>query len=146
MEGVTVPPTFVRRRAAGAALAGLLAAAGGCSFVGVRRPPPAPPPPDAPLECTQSRVPPAFDVAGAVLTPMLGAMIWGLCEYSNAMQSWSSSPQSLNCSPVLWAAAAGTGAYVGSAIYGFHATGECRRLAAERSPGPAPTDHARPER
>jgi hypothetical protein len=131
------------RRLSRALLAAALAAPGGCSFIGVRRAP-ATLPPDAPLECTQSRVPPAFDTAGAVLTPILGAMVWSLCEYTASMQSWSSDPQSLNCSPVLWAAAAGTAAYIGSAVYGFHATGECRRLAAERGQGPSQV--ARPVR
>ncbi len=115
-------------------LAALVASGSGCSFVAVRRPPSAPS--EAPLECTRSRVAPGLDTAGAVVTPLLGVATWGLCEYGNAMQSWASEPRRLDCGAVLWAALIGTAAYTGSAVYGFHETGECRRLSAERDVRP----------
>jgi len=115
-------------------VAGAVATASGCSFIGVRRPPPATT--DAPLECTRSRTAPALDTAGAIASPIIGLMVWGLCEYSNSMQSWASDPSRMNCQSVLWGAALSTAAYTGSAVYGFRSTGECRRLTAERSARP----------
>lgn len=109
-------------------LAAVLAAAGGCSFVGVRRPPPSPVPPGAPIECTQSRAAPVLDTVGAVATPLIGLGTFGLCTYISAMQSWSSDPTRLSCGTVLWATAISTAAYTGSAVYGYHYTGDCRRL------------------
>lgn len=118
-------------------LAAVLVAGSACSFVAVRRLPPSPVPPGAPLECTQSRAAPVLDTAGAIATPIVGVAVWGLCAYLDAMQSWSSDPSHLKCGGVLWATLAGTAAYTGSAVYGFHHTGECRRLA-ELQFGPAP--------
>ncbi len=115
-------------------VAALVACASGCSFVAVRRPPPHAT--DAPLECTDSRAAPSLDTAGAIVTPLLGLMTWGLCEYGNSMQSWASEPTRLNCASVMWATLLGTAAYTGSAVYGFHATGECRRLVGARSAPP----------
>ncbi len=122
------------RTSLGCLVVAAVASGSGCSFVAVRRPPPAAT--AAPLECTESRVAPGLDTAGAVVTPRLGAALWGLCEYGNAMQSWASDPSRIPCSSVLWAALAGTAAYTGSAVYGFHETGACRRLAAERAARP----------
>jgi hypothetical protein len=119
-------------------LAAALVAACGCSFVAVRRPPLAPVAPDEPLRCTQSRTAPSLDTAGAILTPLTGLMLWGLCSYTQAMQGWASDPQNLRCGPLLWGTVASTAAFTASAVYGFHATGECRRLAEQRrAPGPA---------
>ena len=133
-----------------AARAGLVAAAlvvgcAGCSFVAVRRAPAGPPPaPDAPLECTQSRVAPGLDTAGAIVTPIVGVVTWGLCAFAESMQSWSSDPRHLDCGLVLGATVLGTAAYTGSAVYGFHSTGTCRRLVAERARAPAPEIPAHP--
>lgn len=113
-------------------LAAALVGSCGCSFVAVRRPPPQPLAPDVPLECTQSRVAPALDTAGAIGTPILGLAVWGLCSFTSAMQSWSSDPKRLNCGAVVWGTVLSTAAYTGSAVYGYHATGECRRLAEQR--------------
>ncbi|HEY6099061.1 MAG TPA: hypothetical protein VIW03_06510 [Anaeromyxobacter sp.] len=104
----------------------------GCSFIAVHRPPPPPVAPDAPLECTQSRVAPALDTAGAVGTPIVGLVAWGLCTFTSAMQSWSSDPNPLKCGPVLWGTILSTAAYAGSAVYGYRATADCRRLAERR--------------
>jgi hypothetical protein len=111
--------------------AALLATATGCSLIAVRRPPAIPT--DAPLECTQSRAAPGLDTAGAIATPLFGLMLWGLCSYTSAMQSWSSDPTRIECGPVIWGTVLATAAYTGSAVYGFRETGECRRLAAARS-------------
>ncbi len=113
-------------------LAAALALGCGCSLIAVRRPPPSPVAPDAPLECTQSRVAPALDTAGAVATPIVGFTMWGLCSFVSAMQSWSSDPTRLKCSQLLWGTVFSTAAYTGSAVYGYHATGDCRRLAEQR--------------
>jgi hypothetical protein len=113
-------------------LAAALVAGCGCSFVAVQRPPPPPVRPGAPLECTQSRIAPALDTAGAIGTPILGFAMWGLCAYTSAMQSWSSDPTRLKCGPVLWGTVLATAAYTGSAVYGYHSTAECRRLAEQR--------------
>ena len=78
-------------------LAAALVGSCGCSFIAVRRPPPPPVAPDVPLECTQSRVPPALDTAGAIGTPIVGFAMWGLCTFTSAMQSWSSDPSHLKC-------------------------------------------------
>lgn len=110
----------------------------GCSFVAVRRPPPSPPPPGAPLECTQSRVAPGLDTAGAIVTPVAGLGAWGLCTFLQTQQSWASEPRNLSCGTVLWATLGVTAAYTGSAVYGFHETGACRRLAAQAAPPEAP--------
>ncbi len=118
-----------------AALAAALVAACGCSFVSVRGPPRARVAPDAPLECTQSRVAPALDTAGAIVVPVVGLVLWGLCSYASALQSWSSDPATLRCGPVLWGTVASTAAYGGSAAYGFHATAGCRRLVEQRGAG-----------
>jgi hypothetical protein len=85
-----------------------------------------------PLECTQSRTAPVLDTVGAVASPILGFSTWGLCLYLQAMQSWSSSPQKLSCGTVLWGTAIFTGAYAGSAVYGYRATGRCQRMVQER--------------
>ncbi len=119
-----------------ALLAAALAAGSGCSFIAVRRPPPPPVPPDASLECTQSRVSPALDTAGAIGTPILGIAMWGLCTFTSAMQSWSSDPTHLECGPVLWGTILSTAVYTGSALYGYHATADCRRLAEQRRATP----------
>lgn len=116
--------------------AALALACGGCSFVAVRRAPPAPLAPDAPLECTQSRVAPALDVAGAVATPVLGLTAWGVCSIVESMQSWSSDPKRLGCGAFLWGGILSAAVYTGAAVYGFHETGTCRRLVAERAPAP----------
>lgn len=110
-------------------------AACGCSFAMVRPPPPEPTP-GAPLVCTQSRGLPALDTLGAVATPITGISIWALCAYSEAMQSWSSDPQHADCGAILWTTLGLTAAYTGSAVYGFHETTECRRLAAQAQPQP----------
>lgn len=120
-------------------LAAALIAGCGCSFVAVRRPPPPPVPPGAPLECTQSRLAPVLDTVGAIGTPILGLATWGLCAYASAMQSWASEPRHLQCNAVLWATVVATATYTGSAVYGYHITGECRRFAEQvRPPGPSP--------
>lgn len=119
----------MRGKRARSLLAAALAATGGCSFIAVRRPPPPPVPPDVPIECTQSRVSPVLDTVGAVATPLVGLGVWGLCSYISAMQSWSSDPTHLNCGTVLWGTILSTAAYTGSAVYGYHYTGDCRRLA-----------------
>lgn len=110
-------------------LAALAATSSGCSFVAVRRPPPAVT--EAPLQCTRSRAAPVLDTVGAIATPVLGLTLWGLCSFTSAMQSWSSDPDHLDCSPLLWGSVLSTAAYTGSAVYGFRATGDCRRLSAE---------------
>jgi hypothetical protein len=102
--------------------------------VAVRRPPPVPPPPGEQLECTQSRVAPGLDTAGAIATPIAGLGAWGLCAFLQSQQSWASEPRSLRCGNLLWVAAGVTAAYAGSAVYGFHETGACRRLAAQLAP------------
>ena len=112
-------------------VAAALVGACGCSFVAVRRPPP-PAAPDVPLECTQSRVAPALDTAGAIVTPIAGLTLWGLCTFASAMQSWASDPKHLPCGLVLGGTALSTAAYAGSAVYGYRATGDCRRLADQR--------------
>ncbi len=120
-------------------LAAALVGSCGCSFIAVRRPPPSPVAPDAQLECTQSRVAPALDTAGAIGTPIVGFAMWGLCTFTSAMQSWSSDPSHLKCGHVLWGTILSTAAYTGSAVYGYHVTGDCRRLAEQRrttAPGP----------
>lgn len=109
-------------------LVALLLVGCGCSFISVRRPPPPPYRPDVPLECTQSRLAPGLDTAGAIAMPILGLSVWGLCSYLSAMQSWSSDPTRMNCGMVLWGTVLSTAAYTGSAVYGFHATADCRRL------------------
>jgi hypothetical protein len=125
-------------------LAAWLAFSCACSLVAVRRPPTVPVPPDVPLECTQSRVAPALDTAGAIATPLFGLTLWGLCAFTSAMQSWSSDPVHLRCGPLLWGTVLSTAAYTGSAVYGFGATGDCRRLAERRwapepgTPGASP--------
>jgi hypothetical protein len=113
-------------------VAAALVAGCGCSLAAVRRPPPAPAPPDVPLECTQSRVAPALDTAGAIGAPILGLTTWWLCAVTSAMQSWSSDPKRLNCGVVLGATLVSTAAYTGSAVYGYRATAECRRIAEQR--------------
>jgi hypothetical protein len=113
-------------------LAAALVGGCGCSLIAVHRPPPSPVAPDVPLECTQSRVAPALDTAGAIGTPILGFATWGLCAFTSAMQSWSSDPKHPNCGLVLWGTVLSTAAYTGSAVYGFRTTAECRRLAEQR--------------
>jgi hypothetical protein len=110
---------------------------GGCSFVAVRRPPPSPAP-GAPLECTQSRVAPGLDAAGAIVTPIAGLGAWGLCAFLQTQQAWASEPRDLSCGAVLWTALGVTAAYTGSAVYGYHETGACRRLAAQLAPPELP--------
>jgi hypothetical protein len=122
----------MRIRSASRLAAAALVATCGCSFVAVRRPPPAPAAPDVSLECTQSRVAPALDTAGAIVTPMLGLTLWGLCAFTSAMQSWSSDPKHPSCGLVLAGTALSTMAYAGSALYGYGATAECRRIAEVR--------------
>ncbi len=129
----------MRSHRAHSLLAAALVGSCGCSFIAVRRPPPPPVAPDAPLECTQSRVAPALDTAGAIGTPIVGFAIWGLCTFTSAMQSWSSDPSHLKCGQVLWGTIFSTAAYTGAAVYGYHATADCRRLAEQRRatvPGP----------
>lgn len=121
-----------RARALGAAA---LVATCGCSLVSVRRPPPPPLVPDAPLECTQSRVAPVLDTVGAIAVPLVGLGLWLVCTYTASMQSWSSDPVNLQCGSLLWGTALSTAAYTGSAVYGYQATGSCRRLAAQRRAG-----------
>ncbi len=131
----------MRTHRAKALLAAALVGCCGCSFVAVHRPPPSPAAPDAPLECTRSRVAPALDTVGAIATPILGLTTWWLCSVTSAMQSWSSDPARLPCGTVLTATALSTAAYGGSAVYGYHVTGDCRRLAEQRRiivPGPEP--------
>jgi hypothetical protein len=113
-------------------VATVLVAGCGCSFVAVRRPPPAQATRDAPPECTQSRVAPALDTAGAIATPLMGLTLWGLCAFTSAMQSWSSDPKHLNCGLVLGGTILSTAAYTGSAVYGYRATADCRRLVEQR--------------
>lgn len=128
-------------------LAAALAVSCGCSFVAVRRAPPPPLPPDARLECTQSRVAPGLDTAGAIVTPLVGLSMWGLCTFTSAMQSWSSDPVYLRCGTLLWGTILSTGAYTGSAVYGFRATAQCRRLAdqlQQRAPEPGTPPGHRP--
>ena len=129
----------MRIRGARPLVAAALVSTCGCSFVAVRRPPPAPVAPDVPLACTESRVAPALDTAGAIGTPILGLTMWGLCTFASVMQSWSSEPKNLNCGLVLGATVLSTAAYTGSAVYGYRATNACRRLAEQRrmtAPGP----------
>lgn len=133
----------MRTPGAHALIAAALVAACGCSFVSVRHPPPSPVAPDAPLECTQSRVAPAIDTAGAIVVPVVGLVMWGLCSYVSSMQSWSSDPGNVRCGPVLVGTIVSTAAYTGSAAYGFHATAECRRLVEQRRAG-APRPAAPP--
>jgi len=123
-----------RRRAPRARplLAAALAAVCSCSFIAVRRPTPGALAPGAPLECTQSRLSPVLDTVGAVAVPLFGLTLWGLCSYTSTWQSWSSNPVGMQCGPVLWGTILSTAAYTGSALYGFHATADCRRLAEER--------------
>ena len=115
-----------------------------CSFVGVRRAPPSPPPPGTPLECTQSRVAPGLDTAGAIVAPIAGVGAWGTCALVQSQQSWSSQPQDLRCGNLLWATVAITAAYTASAVYGFHETGACRQLAAPEATAEADGGPARP--
>lgn len=119
-------------RGARALVAAALVGSCGCSFVAVRRPPPAPVAREVPLECTESRVAPALDTAGAIGTPILGLTMWGLCAFAQVMQSWSSEPKHLNCDLVLGATVLSTAAYTGSAVYGYRTTAACRRLAEQR--------------
>ena len=129
-----MPPALARLVAAA-----LLVGCAGCSFVAVRRAPASlPPAPDAPVECTESRTAPVLDTVGAIATPVVGLTTWFLCSVLDAMQSWSSTPQHLGCGALLWGTALGTAAYTGSAVYGYRATGTCRRLVAERSPARPP--------
>ncbi len=126
-------------RVLAAALAGTCA----CSFVAVRGPPRELPPAVEP-RCTETSVAPGLDTAGAIITPLTGAFLWGLCSFSQVMQSWASDPKELSCNRIAWAALAATAAYAGSAVYGFHATSECRKLVEQRrgiTPGdrPGPT-------
>lgn len=104
----------------------------GCSFIAVRRPPPSPLAPGAALECTQSRVAPVLDTAGAIGTPVVGVAIWGLCSFASSMQTWSSDPSRLNCGALLWGTILSTATYTASAVYGYQATADCRRLAQQR--------------
>ncbi|HUL57626.1 MAG TPA: hypothetical protein VLU43_00035 [Anaeromyxobacteraceae bacterium] len=120
------------RRASCAVAAGLVL--GGCSFVTVRRPPASPPPAGAPLECTQSPAAPVLDTVGAIVTPLAGLGAYGMCTFMQAQQSWASQPQNLRCGTFLWVTIGATAAYTGSAVYGFHETGACRRLAAQVAP------------
>lgn len=115
----------------------------GCSFIAVRGPPSSPPPPGVPLECTQSRTAPSLDTAGAIVTPVAGLATWWLCEVVRSMNSWGSEPADMRCRNVLWATLGVTAAYTGSALYGFHETGGCRRLAAQAA---APKSEAWPSR
>ena len=128
----------MRTRGTRCVIAALLACCS-CSFVAVRRPPREPVPAEVPLECTQSRLAPGLDTIGAVGVPIAGLLTWGLCSFTSAMQSWASDPQHPNCGALLWGTVISTAAYTGSAVYGYRATGECRRLVAERraveSPG-----------
>jgi hypothetical protein len=123
----------MRIQVVGPLLAAALASAG-CSFVAVRRPPPEPSPPGVPIACTESRTAPVLDTVGAVATPIVGAATWGLCAYLSSMQSWASDPTHLKCGAVIWGALLGTAAYTGSAVYGFHHTNQCRRLAEQGRP------------
>ncbi len=122
----------MRIRGASRLVAAALVGACGCSFIAVRRPPRPPAAPGAPLECTESRVAPALDTAGAIVTPIAGLTLWGLCTFASAMQSWSSNPKHLSCGVVLGATALSTAAYTGSAVYGYRATADCRRLVEQR--------------
>lgn len=107
----------------------------GCSFVTVRRPPSSPPPPGAPLECTQSGLAPRLDTTGAIVTPVVGLATWFFCAtFLESTQSWASDPKDLHCGAVLGATIGITAAYAGSAVYGFHETRECRRLASRAAP------------
>lgn len=127
-------------------LAAALVGACGCSFVAVRRPPPAPVAPGTAVACTQSRVAPVLDTAGAIMTPVAGGLLWFLCAVTASMNSWGSDPNRIDCGPVLWGTILSTAAYTGSAVYGYHVTGECRRLAQRFPPampgGGAPTGAA----
>jgi hypothetical protein len=126
-------------------LAAALVTCCGCSFVAVRRPASSLAP-GAGLECTQSRVAPALDTAGAIATPILGVAMWGICAFASAMQSWSSDPRHLDCGVVLWGTVLSTAAYTGSAVYGYHVTADCRRLAEQRSPSAPDAARWREER
>lgn len=119
----------MRRQLAALLTTGLVATASGCSFVAVRRPPRVAT--DAPLRCTESRAAPALDTAGAVITTLSGLMVWGLCTFTATIQG-PSDPSRPNCDVLLWATVLPTAAYTGAAVYGFRATGECRRLMTER--------------
>ncbi len=133
-------------RGARASCAVVLAAlaTSGCSLVAVRPPPPSPPPPGTPLECTQSRVAPGLDTAGAIVTPVVGLAALGICAFVQTQQSWASEPQDLRCGTFLWATLGITAAYAGSAIYGFHETGVCRSLAARTAVEEAPPSRPLP--
>ncbi len=72
------------------------------------------------------------------MTPIAGLGAWGLCTFLQTQQSWASEPRNLNCAAILWTALGVTAAYTGSAVYGFHETGACRRLAAQAAPPEAP--------
>jgi hypothetical protein len=111
----------------------------GCSLVAVRPPPREPPPPFAPLECTELKLAPALDTAGALVTPVLGLASWWVCGFVASMDGASS--DRARCSPLLWGTLLSTAAFTGSAVYGFRTTGECHRLAEER-----PAIVPRPER
>jgi hypothetical protein len=121
-------------------VAALGIATSGCSLVAVRRPPPVTA--EKAPECTQSRLAPGLDTAGAITSALVGVTLWGLCEYTTAISSWGSEPSHPNCGAVLWGGALSAAAYTGSAVYGFRATGECRRRTEEWRASPA--DHARP--
>jgi len=107
---------------------------GGCSLVAVRRPPASPLQAGTPLECTQSPAAPILDTVGAIVTPLAGLGAYGMCSFMQAQQSWASQPKNLRCGTFLLVTIGGTAAYAGSAAYGFHQTGECRRLAARVAP------------
>lgn len=72
------------------------------------------------------------------MTPLAGLGAVGLCTFLQSQQSWASDPQDLSCGTFLWATLGVTAAYTGSAVYGFHETGACRRLAAQVTPPEAP--------
>lgn len=115
-----------------ALLAAALAGCCGCSFVAVRGPPSSPVAPDAPLECTRSRTAPALDTTGAIVSPLVGLGVFFLCSITEAMNSWGSDPQRLPCGALLAVGISAGVVYGGSAAYGYHVTGDCRRQLEER--------------
>ncbi len=100
----------------------------GCSFAGVRGPPSGPIDRDAPVDCTASRTAPTLDVVGSVplaLTSLIGLAL-STCTY-NSQSEWSACPSSKGGAvAVTIVSAAATGLLVGSAVYGFKQTGQCR--------------------
>ena len=128
----------MREVRASCVVAGAMLILCGCSFISVRRPPTPSPPPGAPLECTESRVAPGLDTAGAIVTPIAGLGAWGLCTFMQTQQSWASEPRNMGCEAALWATLGITAAYTASAVYGFHETGACRRLGAQAAPPETP--------